>query len=85
MVDEMPDIDERIVRLLTNQDEPISTYRVANEVDVSWSTANTHLKDLQIEGMVESKEVISKGKKSRVWWVEQETLDKFLSDHNLEE
>lgn len=80
MFEDMPDIDEEIIEVLTGEKEPLSTYKVANLVDVSWSTANTHLKDLQIKGLVQSKEILSKGKKARVWWVEQNSLDKFMSN-----
>ncbi|MFP4117011.1 MAG: winged helix-turn-helix transcriptional regulator [Candidatus Aenigmatarchaeota archaeon] len=76
--DEVSGIDKEILEILTKEKDPITTYRIAKKIDVSWSTANTHLKDLQIEGLVESKEEENKGKKSRVWWVEQDSLDKFL-------
>ncbi|MFB6075525.1 MAG: winged helix-turn-helix transcriptional regulator [Candidatus Aenigmatarchaeota archaeon] len=76
--EDINEIDDEILRTLTNESEPISTYEVAKKVDVSWSTANTHLKDLQIMDLVKSTEKMSKGNKTRFWWVEQNTIDKFL-------
>ncbi len=75
--EKLPKIDKEILELLTKEGEPISTYEVGKRIDISWSTANTHLMNLQIKGLVESEERESKGKKSRMWWVEQNSLDEF--------
>lgn len=76
--DELSGIDKEIIELLTKEGNPLSTYKVAKRADVSWATANAHLKDLQIKEFVKSEETESKGKKSRVWWIEQDSLDNFL-------
>lgn len=76
--EEVSGIDREIIEKLTNTGEELSTYRIAKDIDVSWSTANSHLKDLQIKGLVESKQKISEGKKTRVWWVDQSSLDDFV-------
>ena len=70
--------DEKILKVLRESHEPLSTYEIAKKTDLSWSTANIHLKDLQIKGMVKNKEDAIKNKKRVVWWVEQRTIDKFL-------
>ncbi|MFP4045786.1 MAG: winged helix-turn-helix transcriptional regulator [Candidatus Aenigmatarchaeota archaeon] len=76
--EEVSGTDREILEVLTKSGEKLSTYRIAKEVDVSWSTVNTHLKDLQIEGLVESEKGVSGGKKTRLWWVDQSSLDDFV-------
>jgi len=76
--DELSETDKDIIESLTKEKDPITTYEVAKRIDVSWATASSHLKDLQIKGLVKSEEKESKGKKSRVWWIEQGSLDDFL-------
>lgn len=75
---ELVSTKDKIVEVLKSKDEPVSTYRIAEDSEVSWSTVNTHLKDLQIDGVVQSKKTISKGKKTRVWWIEKEDLRDYL-------
>jgi len=71
-------MDEDILKILRESSGPLSTYEIAKKIDISWSTANIHLKDLQIKEMVKSKEEMIKSKKRMVWWIEQRTIEKFL-------
>jgi len=71
-------IDENIIKLLRESPEPLSTYDVAKKMNISWSTANIHLKDLQLKDMVKSKEDMIKSKRRIIWWIEQRTIGKFL-------
>ena len=71
------DLEERILKLLRESPNPLSTYEIAKALNVSWSTANTHLKDLQLKGLVKSKEEFVKTKRRKVWWVDQVTIEKF--------
>jgi len=73
------EMDQNILKILRESSEPLSTYEIAKKANVSWSTANIHLKDLLIKGIIKSKEDSVKSKKRIVWWIEQRTIDKFLS------
>lgn len=74
----LSEIDENILKFLRENAEPLSTYEIAKKINVSWSTANIHLKDMQIRGIVKSREDMIKSKRRIIWWVEQRTIDKFL-------
>ncbi len=74
------DIDETILKMLRESREPLSTYDIAKRLNISWSTANIHLKDLLLKDMVKSKEEMIKSKRRVVWWIEQRTIDKFLKN-----
>ncbi len=74
----LSEIDENILKFLRESAEPLSTYEIAKKMNVSWSTANIHLKDMQIRGIVKSREDMIKSKRRIIWWVEQRTIDKFL-------
>ena len=51
------EIDERILRYLSEQDWPVTTEMVANTVKLSWNTAQIHLYKLASEGLVKGKRV----------------------------
>lgn len=72
------EIDETILKILRETQDPLSTYEIAKKMNISWSTANIHLKDLQLKELVRSKEEMIKSKRRIVWWVEQRTIDRFL-------
>jgi predicted transcriptional regulator len=74
----LSEIDEKIIKILRESPEPLSTYEIAKKINISWSTANVHLKDLQLKELVKSREDMVKSKRRIVWWVEQRTIDKFL-------
>lgn len=74
------DIDETILKILRESHEPLSTYDIAKRLDISWSTANVHLKDLLLKNLVKSKEEMIKSKRRVVWWIEQRTIGKYLKN-----
>lgn len=53
----MHSIDERILGYLKKSDWPVTTEMVANELKISWNTAQLHLYKLQAEGKVKGKRV----------------------------
>jgi len=71
-------MDEKILKVLRETPEPLSTYEIAKKLNISWSTANIHLKDLLLKDLVKNKEEMVKSKRRLVWWVEQSTIDKFV-------
>jgi len=73
-------IDEIILKILRESKAPLSTYEIAKRLGISWSTANIHLKDLQINGKVKNEEQIVKSKRRNVWWIEQKTIDNFFKE-----
>lgn len=60
------EIREEIYRFLEDIDFPTTTRRVADEVDLNWYAANTHLSHLMAEGKVFHKRV---GRQNQ-WWTE---------------
>jgi len=79
MDENTPNVDERILQVLRESGKPLTTYQIAKKAKVSWSTANVHLKDLQLRNLVKSKEDVIKSRKSKIWWMEQSTIEKFLN------
>jgi predicted ArsR family transcriptional regulator len=51
------DIDKRILKYLSEQDWPVTTEMVAENVKISWNTAQIHLYKLSAEGLVKGKRV----------------------------
>jgi len=51
------DIDRGILDYLAGQDWPVTTEMVANELRVSWNTAQMHLYKLMAEGRVKGRRV----------------------------
>ena len=74
------DIDETILKILRESREPLSTYDIAKKLDISWSTANVHLKDLLLKDAVKNREEMVKSKRRVVWWIEQRTIGKYLKN-----
>lgn len=50
-------IDKKILRYLSKQDWPVTTEMIANELNISWNTAQLHLYKLMSEGTVKGKRV----------------------------
>lgn len=50
-------IDRNIISYLKKEDWPVTTEMVANQLGVSWNTAQLHLYKLQTEGLVKGKRV----------------------------
>jgi predicted ArsR family transcriptional regulator len=51
------DIDKKILKYLSEQDWPVTTEMVAENVKISWNTAQIHLYKLSAEGAVKGKRV----------------------------
>ena len=49
----MQEIDKLILFLLSEAQEPMTTYEIAQEIGISWSTANSYLWKLKDKGKVE--------------------------------
>ncbi len=63
--------DKEIIKLLKKSPEPLSTYQIAKDLKISWSTANSHCFKLKSFGKIEGEFKESKfgqGMKM-VWWV----------------
>jgi len=50
-------IDQRILEYLSKQDWPVTTEMVANELKISWNTAQLHLYKLVSHRLVKGKRV----------------------------
>jgi len=53
----LEDIDRSILTYLAKQDWPITTEMVANELDISWNTAQVHLYKLLAGRLVKGRRV----------------------------
>ncbi len=63
--------DKEIIKHLKKSPEPLSTYQIAKDLKISWSTANSHCFKLKSFGKIEGEFKESKfgqGMKM-VWWV----------------
>jgi predicted ArsR family transcriptional regulator len=49
--------EEKILEFLKKQDWPVTTESIANELKISWQTAQMHLLKLLAEGKVKYKKV----------------------------
>ncbi|RLJ03561.1 MAG: hypothetical protein DRP11_00235 [Candidatus Aenigmatarchaeota archaeon] len=74
----LTEIDKKIIDILRNEPEPLTTYEVAKKTGIAWATANIHLKELQFNGFIKGRDEEEGGRKKKVWWVEQQRLDRFL-------
>ncbi len=64
-------IDALTERILKTSKEPLSTYQIAKQVKISWSTANIHCYKLKSEGKIDGKmekAEVGSGKKM-IWWI----------------
>jgi len=63
--------DKEIIDLLKRSSDPLSTYQIAKDLKMSWSTANLHCFKLKTFGKIECEFKDSKfgqGMKM-VWWI----------------
>ncbi|MBN2013671.1 MAG: hypothetical protein JW778_00675 [Candidatus Altiarchaeota archaeon] len=73
-------IDELVIELLSKGGKPISTYKIAKEAKLAWSTVNIHCYKLKSLGLIEEQTIMSPiGQKKVVWKLTAKTLtlDKF--------
>ena len=75
------EMNEKFIKILRESTEPLSTYEIAKKLNISWSTANIHLKDLLLKGLVKNREEMIKSKRRIVWWIDQSTIDKFVKTY----
>ena len=66
-------IDKKILRYLSKQDWPVTTEMIANELNISWNTAQLHLYKLMSEGTVKGKRV---GRQNQ-WMITEKGKGKF--------
>lgn len=74
-------IDELILELLMKSEHVMSTYKIAKEAKLAWSTVNIHCYKLKSLNLIEEKTTTSPiGQKKVVWKVTAKTptLDKFI-------
>ena len=63
-------VDELIQGILKESKKPLSTYELAKQANISWSTASTHCYKLRSFGIVDGKnEEVRIGIKRIVWWL----------------
>ncbi|HEX54538.1 MAG: hypothetical protein DRO95_04105 [Candidatus Altiarchaeales archaeon] len=81
MEEELDRIDDIIMEILEKSDKPMTTYKIAKEGKIAWSTANTHCYKLKALGILEEKTIRTEiGQKKVVWKLTAKTptLDKFI-------
>ena len=64
-------IDALTEKILKTSRQPLSTYQIAKQVKISWSTANIHCYKLKSEGKIDGKmekAEVGSGKKM-IWWI----------------
>ncbi|MCK5698571.1 MAG: hypothetical protein KAH93_01900 [Candidatus Aenigmarchaeota archaeon] len=64
-------IDALTERILKTSKQPLSTYQIAKQAKISWSTANIHCYKLKSEGKIDGKmekAEVGSGKKM-IWWI----------------
>ena len=74
-------IDELIIEILGNSAKPISTYKLAKEAKIAWSTVNIHCYKLKSMGYMEEETQISPVGQKKVMWkltAKTMTLEKFM-------
>jgi Mn-dependent DtxR family transcriptional regulator len=74
-------IDELIIELLRESEKPMSTYKIAKEAKIAWSTVNIHCYKLKSIKLLEEKTTISPIGQKKVTWkltAKTPTLDKFI-------
>lgn len=78
---EIDRIDELILELLGKSEKPMSTYKIAKEAKLAWSTVNIHCYKLKSLNLLEEKTIISSIGQKKVMWkliAKTPTLDKFM-------
>lgn len=64
-------VDQITQQILKKSKLPISTYELAKQANISWSTANIHCYKLKSEGKIKGKieqANVGQGKKM-LWWI----------------
>lgn len=68
----MDEIDELIEKTLKKAGNPLSTYQLAKDTELSWSTINAHCYKLKSMGIIGGKLDFKKigQRKKLLWWIE---------------
>ncbi len=77
----MDDIDRMIIKLLEKSEEPLSTYKIAKEGKIAWSTTNIHCYKLKSMGILREKTIDAGFGRRKVLWrltAKTLTLDRFV-------
>lgn len=77
---EIDRIDELVIELLRKSEKPMSTYKIAKEAKLAWSTVNIHCYKLKSLGMLDEQTITTPiGQKKVIWKLTAKTptLDKF--------
>ena len=64
-------VDQKILKILRESKEPLSTYEIGKKTEMTWSTANSHCYKLKSMRLIDGKTEKSKfglGEKI-VWWI----------------
>lgn len=65
-------LDSVIRNVLFKSKKPLSTYEIAKQTGVSWSTANMHCFKLKAQGVFKNKSESSIGRRKKVvWWMSE--------------
>lgn len=72
MKNELSPIDKVIVNVIKGERKPVSTYKLAKETKLSWSTVNSHCYKLKSFGILEmSSKKTPFGQKKMLWNVKK--------------
>ena len=71
----MQKVKDLILFLLEDVGEPMTTYEVAQHLDISWSTALRYLVELALEGKIERIEEINRRQKVLKWVIKNGTIE----------
>ncbi len=66
--EELDRIDELVIDILTKSDKPLTTYKIAKEAGVSWSTVNIHCYRLKSMDMLREEVVNHEHGRKRIYW-----------------
>ena len=68
MEEDLMEIDRAILSAIRNSRQPLSTYGIAKDTKVSWSTANIHCYKLKAIGVISERRQESRFGQSKVLW-----------------
>ena len=67
-VEHLSPIDRLIIIALKSNKKPLTTYQVAKQVNLAWSTANSHCYKLKSLGIINMKTMKSSFGQKKVFW-----------------
>jgi len=68
MEEDLMEIDRAILSAIKNARQPLSTYGIAKDTKISWSTANIHCYKLKSIGVISENKQQSRFGQSKVFW-----------------